>query len=110
MMPVVIEEDLDLNTQGKYPFLEAIRSQVIYPTDEACLIDDELLISLLQRRRILVILERFSQLSEKTRHAIESEIANFPINALVITASTEDTLKMLPKLPFIGFLCADIWR
>lgn len=83
---------------------------MIYTTDEACLIDDELLRYLLQRRRILVIVERFSQMSEKTRHAIESEIADFRINALVITASGEDTLKMLPKLPFIAFLCADIWR
>ncbi|MCY7321367.1 MAG: HEAT repeat domain-containing protein, partial [Phormidesmis sp. CAN_BIN36] len=71
MLPVLIEQELDFKLPAdKHPFREAIRGQVQALIDATEPISDEFLEKLLRQRRILVIVDRLSELSEATREQI----------------------------------------
>ncbi|MEC4816870.1 MAG: HEAT repeat domain-containing protein [Scytonema sp. PMC 1069.18] len=116
MIPVLIEEDLDLqimqgrqavNVQvsdiqamqkiGKQALLDAIRGQLQDLTNEQEPISEELLERLLRQRRLLVIVDHFSEMSETTRKAIRPESPDFPVNALIITSRFNETLGHVTK-------------
>ncbi|GAB1543485.1 hypothetical protein NUACC21_61600 [Scytonema sp. NUACC21] len=116
MIPVLIEEDLDLqimqgiqavNVQvsdiqamqkiGKQALLNAIRGQLQDLTNEQEPISEELLERLLRQRRLLVIVDHFSEMSEATRKAIRPESPDFPVNALIITSRFNETLGHVTK-------------
>ncbi|MEH1904101.1 MAG: HEAT repeat domain-containing protein [Nostoc sp.] len=84
MLPVLLEEEFRV-TEAKSPLLEAIRGQLQALIDEPEPICQELLLRLLRKKRILVIVDRFSEMNATTRKAIEPESPEFPVNALVIT-------------------------
>jgi HEAT repeat protein len=88
MLPVLIEQELDL--EAKSPLIEAIQSQLKKLTDEVEPISDELLQHLLKGRRILVIVDHFSEMSEDTRLKIRPDRAHFPVNALVMTSRSRE--------------------
>lgn len=96
MLPVLLEEDLRV-VEGKQPLLEAIRGQLQYLIDEAEPISTELLERLLRNRRLLVIADRLSEMNSTTRQAIQPESPDFPVNALVVTSRTEETLGRVTK-------------
>ncbi|MGL5065382.1 MAG: HEAT repeat domain-containing protein [Microcoleus sp.] len=96
MLPVLLEEDVRL-VEGKSPLLEAIRGQLQYLIDEAEPIAEELLVRLLRSRRILVIIDRFSELNAATRDALQLTAPDFPINALVVTSRQEESLDKVSK-------------
>ncbi len=96
MLPVLIEEDLRV-VEGKQPLLEAIRGQLQYLIDEAEPISTELLERLLRHRRLLVIVDRLSEMNTTTRQAIQPESPDFPVNALIVTSRTEETLGRVTK-------------
>ncbi len=98
MLPVLIEQEVDPTlVSGKSPFLEVIRGQLQDLTDTAEPIPEELLERLLRQRCILVIVDRFSEMSEATRKAIRPELPDFPVNALIVTSRVEETLGQVTK-------------
>lgn len=97
MLPVLIEEELDFEAAGQQSFMAAIRGQLQDLTNEPNSISEELLERLLRQRRILVIVDHLSEMSEATRKAIRPELPDFCVNALVITSRTEETLGRVVK-------------
>ncbi|NEQ20796.1 MAG: HEAT repeat domain-containing protein, partial [Microcoleus sp. SIO2G3] len=97
MLPVLIEEELDFDAAGQQPFIAAIRGQLQDLTNEAEPISEELLERLLRQRRILVIVDHLSEMTEATRKAISPELPDFWVNSLVITSRTEETLGKVTK-------------
>jgi HEAT repeat protein len=98
MLPVLIESELNMKVaECKQPFLEAIRGQLQDLTDTAEPICEELLEQLLKQRRLLVIVDNFSEMSEQTQTAIRPEMPNFPVNALLITSRLEEPLGQVTK-------------
>jgi HEAT repeat protein len=98
MLPVLIESELNMKVaEGKQPFLEAIRGQLQDLTDTAEPISEELLEQLLKQRRILVIVDHFSEMSEQTQTAIRPEMPDFPVNALLVTSRLEEPLGLVTK-------------
>lgn len=98
MLPVLIEQELDFKLpEEKSPFREAIRGQLQALIDASEPINDEFLERLLRQRRILVIVDRLSELSEETRQEIRPGHPDFPANALIVTSRVEETLDEVPK-------------
>ena len=98
MLPVLIEQELDFKLPAdKNPFREAIRGQLQALIDAAEPISDEFLEKLLRQRRVLVIVDRLSELSEATREQIRPGHPDFPANALIVTSRVEETLDEVPK-------------
>jgi HEAT repeat protein len=97
MLPVLIEEELDLEATDKRPLLASIRGQLQDLTNEPEPISEEFLEHLLRQRRILVIVDHFSEMSEATRKAIRPDSPDFCINALVITSRFEEKLGQVTK-------------
>lgn len=98
MLPVLLEQELNFKVaDGKQPFLEAIRGQLQDLTDEKEPISEELLERLLLERRILVIVDRLSEMSEATQAAIRPEMPDFPVNALIVTSRLDEPLGCVTK-------------
>ncbi len=97
IIPVLIETELDSNNEAiKSPLVAAIQCQLQDLTNEPNPISEELLERLLRERRILVIIDHFSEMSEATRKEI-SKLSDFPVNALVVTSRLEDELPQVTK-------------
>ncbi|NMG07519.1 PBS lyase [Brasilonema sp. UFV-L1] len=95
MLPVLIEEELNFKLEtGKQPLLEAISGQLQDLIDEATPISEELLKHLLQQRRILVIIDHFSEMSEATQQEIKPQSPDFLVNSLVITSRRREDIKV----------------
>ncbi|KST64509.1 HEAT repeat domain-containing protein [Mastigocoleus testarum] len=109
MLPVLIEEDLEISNEieiemgklSKSPLIAAlidtIQGQLQDLTDEIEPVSEELLERLLRERRILVIVDHLSEMNETTRKAIRPESPDFPINALVVTSRSEENLGKVTK-------------
>jgi HEAT repeat protein len=98
MLPILIEQELDYNVDpGNQPFLEAIRGQLRLLIGELQAIPPELLDCLLRQRRLLVIVDHFSEMSDATRRHIRPGDPTFPANALVVTSRVEENLDGVPK-------------
>ncbi|MFN6571135.1 HEAT repeat domain-containing protein [Dendronalium sp. ChiSLP03b] len=96
MLPVLLEEEFRI-VENKSSLLEAIRGQLQALIDEPEPICAELLTRLLRKQRILVIVDRFSELKTTTREAIGPDSPEFPVNALVITSRIEEKLGRVNK-------------
>ena len=98
MIPVLIEQELDFKVnEGKDPFREAIRGQLQALVDSAEPLSDDFIEKLLRQRRVLVIVDRMSELSDATRREIRPGHPDFPANALVVTSRVEENLDNVPK-------------
>ncbi len=90
MLPILLEEEFNFKVaEGKQVFLEAIRGALRDLIDAEDALSEELLEQLLRKRRLLVIVDRFSEMSEATRNLIHPESPDFPVNALVVTSLPE---------------------
>jgi HEAT repeat protein len=96
MLPVLLEEDFRA-VDGKSSLKEAIRGQLQALIDEPEPICEELLLKLLRKQRILVIVDRFSELNATTREALQPDSPDFPVNALVLTSRLEEKLGRVNK-------------
>jgi HEAT repeat protein len=92
MLPVLIEQELDNVGDGKKPLIEAISGQLGNLVDKKEPISEELLENLLRQRRILVIVDHFSEMSEVTRNQIRPNLRDFPVNALIVTSRIKESL------------------
>ncbi|GAB4374860.1 MAG: hypothetical protein Kow00121_19840 [Elainellaceae cyanobacterium] len=91
ILPVLIEEELG-EGEGQTPLLEAIARQIKNLRDDEKPVPEELLRQLLEKRRILVIVDHLSEMSNATRKAINLKDASFPVNALIVTSRVEGIL------------------
>lgn len=80
MLPVLIEQELN-----DTPLRTAIREQLPRNGD-GTFMADELLDALLRQRRILVILDHVSEMSDATYGQMQKALETTPINALIITS------------------------
>jgi HEAT repeats len=96
MLPVLLEEEFRC-VEGKDPLIEAISGQLKLLIDEPEPLCRELLNKLLSQRRILVIVDRFSELSPTTRAAIQPDAPDFVVNALIVTSRIEEKLGRVNK-------------
>ena len=90
MLPIPISWDLDKvepKSQEQQPLLVAIVKQL--PKDPAPVPNKELVKVLLEKQRILVLIDRFSELSKDTQKQIKKEMGQYPVNALIITSRLE---------------------
>lgn len=95
-LPVLLEEDFR-PVEGKSALIEAIRGQLQALIDEPESICQELLTKLLRQQRILVIVDRFSELNQTTREALQPDSPEFPVNGLVVTSRLEEKLGRVNK-------------
>ncbi|NET38598.1 MAG: SUMF1/EgtB/PvdO family nonheme iron enzyme [Cyanothece sp. SIO1E1] len=93
MLPILIETELD----DQVTLLEAIRGQLSALTNQSEPISSELLEKLLQRQRVLVIVDHFSEMGERTRAQVRPELADFPAKVLILTSRIDETLGGIPK-------------
>ncbi|MBW4465810.1 MAG: SUMF1/EgtB/PvdO family nonheme iron enzyme [Pegethrix bostrychoides GSE-TBD4-15B] len=93
LLPVLVETELD----DKKTLVEAIRGQLNALISKPEDLPLDLLEKLLQRQRILVIVDHFSETGEATRKQVTPELATFPAKALVITSRLEESLGGVPK-------------
>ena len=96
MLPVLLEEEFR-EIEEKSTLLEAIRGQLQALIDEPNPICEELLVPLLRKKRVLVIIDRFSELNQTTRDAIQPDSPEFSVNSLVITSRLEEKLGRVNK-------------
>jgi hypothetical protein len=97
MLPVLIEQALELkDTEHPHPLTDAIRDELRALTHEEDPIPEEFLLRLLQRRRVLVIVDQFSGMSEAMRQEIRLGHPEFPAHALVVTSRLEKRLGGVP--------------
>jgi HEAT repeat protein len=97
MLPVLLEHELDPVTAGQDPLRIVIRGQLQALIDEAEEIDAALFERLLRCQRILVVVDRFSELSPQTREQIRPGQPDFPVGALVVTSRGEEELDGVPR-------------
>ncbi|WP_199245211.1 HEAT repeat domain-containing protein [[Phormidium] sp. ETS-05] len=98
MIPILIEEELEGKiTSEKDIFLAAIRGQLRTLTDGENPVTVELLQELLRRRRILVIVDHFSEMSNVTQQQIDPDAPDFPVNALMVTSRLDSTFGRIRK-------------
>ena len=98
MLPILIEEDFDCEGEAcKQSLLDAILGQLEDLANEQEPISEELLERLLRRRRILVIVDHLSEMSEQTQETIDPGKPDFPINALIVTSRQKEKLGRVSK-------------
>jgi hypothetical protein len=88
MLPVLIEQDSlsGQNTTGGNIFTSTIRGQIRYLIDATEPPPEALVTALLKKKRILVIIDGFSELTDEARNHISPNDPNFPIHALILTS------------------------
>ena len=91
MIPVLIEQELT-QSQDSSPLLAAIAGQLQYLIDAPQPISQDLLEQLLRQQRILVIVDRLSEMDSDTREMIAPHLPDFPINALIVTSRIKEYL------------------
>jgi HEAT repeat protein len=93
MLPVLIEQDLDLEVgQGRVVLTEVIRGELKKLTDEAKAPSREMVQHLLERKRLLLIVDGLSELNEATRNKVRPLDPEFAANAFIVTSRVEEPL------------------
>ena len=96
MLPVLIEHELNID-EGKQAFIRNIGRQLQDLTDKVDPVPEDLLEHLVRHRRVLVIVDHLSEMSEETRSQIKPEERDFQANALIVTSRLEETLGGVTK-------------
>jgi hypothetical protein len=96
MLPVLIERELDFEVgAGKDPFTETVHGDL--ETLIEARVSNDLLAALLERRRVLVIVDHLSEMTEMTRGRVRPDVPGFPASALIVTSRLEERLGDRPK-------------
>lgn len=96
-IPILVEHEHIFQEGGDHTLREAISQQLQDLGDEADPIPDGLLDQLLRQRRILVIIDHLSEMSEETRAQILAQIGGFEARALIITSRLDESLGGITK-------------
>jgi HEAT repeat protein len=98
MLPILIEQDLSLDVgKDKVVLTEVIRGRLKELTGETDAPSPDLVTHLLKRKRILLIADGLSELSEATRSKLHPVDPEFIANALVVTSRMEENLDNVTK-------------
>ncbi|MEM9484279.1 MAG: HEAT repeat domain-containing protein, partial [Cyanobacteria bacterium P01_F01_bin.116] len=97
MLPVLIENELEAQEASNNPLIEAIQGQLEDLTNAFSPVSEELLTELLKRRRLLIIVDHLSEMTEATRKQIRPDLPSFAINALIVTSRDEELLNTVTK-------------
>lgn len=92
VLPVLLEHDLYVDPQKKDSFLQTIRGQLTLTCTAADGITDEFVLQLLKQKRLMVLLDHFSELSQETRKSIRPESPAFAASLLLVTSRNEEKL------------------
>jgi HEAT repeat protein len=92
MLPILIEEEFSTSLPQGKRLIEHIRRQLRELIGDPEPIPAELVEKLLRHRRILVIVDRFSEMSVASRDEIQLGQPDFPINALIVTSRNNESL------------------
>ncbi len=94
MLPVLLEDEIEKKPEAsaETAFSEAVGGGLKDLIGERIDISAELLKALLNRYRILVIVDRLSEMSETTRKVIQPAASDFPAGALVVTSRIHEPL------------------
>ncbi|MDJ0517442.1 MAG: HEAT repeat domain-containing protein [Trichodesmium sp. MO_231.B1] len=94
MLPVLIEKEIDNTGDGIKPIMEAMMAEIQELIDKEQMIVDELLVKqLLRQRRILLIVDGYSELSQETQEKFNPDPKEFPANALIVTSRIEEDFR-----------------
>jgi HEAT repeat protein len=96
-IPVLLEHDLD-PAGGETALLDAIRAQLTSALNLSEPIRADLVVRLLRDRRLLVIVDHLSELTEATRQAVRPDRPAFPANLLVVTSRIREEMQGLPRI------------
>ena len=101
MLPVMIEQDLNLEVAKDTVVLnEVIRGQLKNLTGQDDAPDQELVLQLLKRKRLLLIVDGFSEMSGATRNKIRPLDPEFAANNLIVTSRLEESWTVLQRRRF----------
>ena len=93
MLPVLIDQELSEEvTNGQQVLIQAIHGQLRDLIEAIMPISEEFVEHLLRQRRLLVIVDGYSEMRPATRNKIKPELPNFLVNALIVTSRREESL------------------
>ena len=93
MLPILIDQELSDETGNQQQVLmEAIHGQLRDLIEAVKPISEELLEHLLRERRLLVIVDGYSEMRPATRNKIKPELPSFVANALIVTSRSDESL------------------
>jgi hypothetical protein len=93
MLPILIDQELSDETGNQQQVLmEAIHGQLRDLIEAVKPISEELLEHLLRERRLLVIVDGYSEMRPATRNKIKPELPSFVANALILTSRNDESL------------------
>lgn len=95
MLPVLLEQDF--SGGGEEALKKAITAQLFDLIGSDKTISNALLQALLEKKRVLVLIDGMSEMNEVTRDAIVSGLTGIPANAVVFTSRNEETIGGLSK-------------
>ena len=88
MLPVLINREIDqTEDDDTIPIIETILSEIQELSDKEKIADQFLIEQLLRKRRIFLIVDRYSEMSPETQEKINPDDKEFPANALVFVSS-----------------------
>jgi HEAT repeat protein len=98
MIPILLEQELEQQiSNDKEGLLKVIGQQLRVLIDKEEVLPAGLLKTLLKRRRVLIILDSFSEMSESARINIVVGITELPVNACIVTSRIEESMSGLQK-------------
>jgi len=93
MLPILIDQELsDEAGNQQQVLMEAIHGQLRDLIEAVKPISEELLEHLLRERRLLVIVDGYSEMRPATRNKIKPELPSFVANALIVTSRSDESL------------------
>ncbi len=93
ILPIFIDQELsDEAGNQQQVLMEAIHGQLRDLIEAVKPISEELLVNLLRERRLLVIVDGYSEMRPATRNKIKPELPSFLANALIVTSRSDESL------------------
>lgn len=97
MLPVLVDQELPENVPEDQALVEAIRGRLRVLIGQPEPIPHELVMHLLRKRRLLVFIDHYSEMSEAARTRIKPGSAEFAPAAMVITSRLDESLDGVPR-------------
>ncbi|MCB8780531.1 NACHT domain-containing protein [Planktothrix agardhii] len=92
MLPIFIERELSDDANNQQTLIEEIHGKLESLIEEVMPISEEFVEHLLRKKRLLVIVDGYSEMSPETRQKIKPESKNFLVHALIITSRSKEIL------------------
>ena len=90
MLPVLINREIEDTEDETRPIIETILTEIQELVDKEETVDQFLIEQLLRKRRIFLIVDRYSEMSPETQEKINPDDKEFLANALVVVSRIEE--------------------